>query len=68
MTKVNSEDLIQFQRGELSKDRLVIVENELSNKKFQQELEVLKKADFAMENHFNDFKMPKDFQLKVKKN
>ena len=68
MTKVNSEDLIQFQRGELSKDRLVIVENELkSNKKLQQELEVLKKADFAMENYFNDFKMPKDFQLKVKK-
>ena len=68
MTRVNSEDLIQFQRGELSKDRLVIVENELkSNKKLQKELEVLKKADLAMENHFNNFKMPKDFQLKVKK-
>ena len=48
MTKVNSEDLIQFQRGELSKEKLIIVENELkSNKKLQQELEMLKKADFC---------------------
>ena len=63
MTKVNSEDLIQFQRGELSKEKLIIVENELkSNKKLQQELEMLKKADFAMESHFNNYKMPKDFE------
>ena len=68
MTKVNSEDLIQFQRGELSKEKLIIVENELkSNKKLQQELEMLKKADFAMESHFNNYKMPKDFEQKVKK-
>ena len=68
MTKVNIEDLIQFQQGELSQDKLLIVENELkSNKKLQQELEILKKADFAVENHFNNFKMPKDFQQKVKK-
>ena len=28
---------------------------------------MLKKADFAMESHFNNYKMPKDFEQKVKK-
>ena len=68
MTKINSEDLILFQRGELSEQQMDHIKNELmSNHKLQKELEVLKKADMAMENHFNDFKMPEDFRNKVKK-
>ena len=68
MTKINSEDLILFQRGELSEVQMDHIKNELmSNQELQKELEVLKKADMAMENHFNDFKMPEDFRNKVKK-
>lgn len=68
MTKVNIEDLIQFQRGELSQDQFIIVENELkTNKKLRKELEALERADLAIEKHFDNFKMPRDFQLKVKK-
>jgi len=68
MTKVSNQDLILLQRGELSQDRLEIVENEIkTNEKLQKELEVLRKADLAMENHFNNFEMPKDFQKEVKK-
>ena len=68
MTKVNFEDLIQFQRGELSQDQFIIVENELkTNKKLRKELEALERADLAIEKHFDNFKMPRDFQLKVKK-
>ena len=68
MTKVSSEDLILLQSGELSQERSEIVENEIkTNKKLQKELEVLRKADLAIENHFNNFEMPKDFQKQVKK-
>ena len=67
MTKVNSEDLIQFQRGELSKEKLIIVENELSRIKTSTRVRNAEKADFAMESHFNNYKMPKDFEQKVKK-
>ena len=68
MTKVNIEDLIQFQRGELSQDQLIIVENELkTNKKLRKELEILERADLAIEKHFDNFTMPRDFHVKVKK-
>lgn len=68
MTKVSNQDLILLQRGELSQDRLEIVKNEIkTNEKLQKELEVLRKADLAMESHFNNFEMPKDFQKEVKK-
>lgn len=68
MSKIDSNDLILFQRNELNQERKDLIENELkSNKKLQNELEVLRKADMAMEDHFMNFQMPKDFQKEVKK-
>ena len=68
MSKIDTNDLIMFQRGELGEERRDLIENELkSNEKLKKELEVLTRADMAMENHFSDFQMPKDFQKEVKK-
>lgn len=68
MSKIDSSDLILFQRGELGEERKNLIENELkSDLKLQEELEVLTKADMAMEDHFTNFQMPKDFQKEVKK-
>jgi len=68
MSKIDNNDLILFQRGELGEERKKLIENELrSDLKLQQELEVLIRADTAMENHFTNFQMPKDFQKEVKK-
>ena len=68
MSKIDNNDLILFQRGELGEERRNLIKNELkSDLKLQKELEVLKRADMAMENHFTNFQMPKDFQKEVKK-
>ena len=68
MSKIDSNDLILFQRGELGEKRSNLIENELkSDQKLQKELEVLTKADMAMENHFTNFQIPKDFQKEIKK-
>ena len=68
MNKIDSSDLILYQRGELGEERKNLIENELkSDLKLQKELEVLTKADMAMEDHFTNFQMPKDFQKEVKK-
>ncbi len=67
MNDISVNDLILYQRGELSDARRNEIEKELkTNKKLLDEYEVLKNADLTMERHFEDFKIPNDFQLKVK--
>ena len=68
MSKIEINDLILLQKGEVSNKRKLEIENELlTNKKLKKEYEQLIKADEVMETYFQNFQMPNDFKQEVKK-
>ena len=68
MSKIDINDLILFQKGEVSTKRKLEIENELlSNKKLKKEYEKLNRADEVMETYFQNFQMPEDFKKDFKK-
>ena len=68
MSKIEINDLILFQKGEVSNKRKLEIENELlTNKKLKKEYEKLNSADEVMETYFQNFQMSEDFKKEVKK-
>ena len=68
MSKIEINDLILLQKGEVSNKRKLEIENELlTNKKLKKEYEQLIGADEVMETYFQNFQMPNDFKQEVKK-
>ena len=68
MSKIDINDLILLQKGEVSTKRKLEIENELlSNKKLKKEYKQLNRTDEIMETYFQNFQMPKDFRQEVKK-
>lgn len=68
MSKIEINDLILFQKGEVSNKRKLEIENELlTNKKLKKEYEQLNRADEVMETYFQNFQMPSEFEKEIKK-